>query len=70
MKKKQKQPQSPKKIKIIEVTAYIQLETETLKSCRVLKQNVDCVRYRSRAIEAAFNKGHRLYIYDHRKEAV
>lgn len=71
MKKKRNTPQLPKKIKIAEVeSAYIQLTPETLKSCRVLKQNVDCVRYRSRAIEAAFNKGHRLYIYDHRKEAV
>jgi len=68
--KNRKKPKAPQKNKVIEVTAYVQLESSTLESCRLLKQNVDCVRYRIRSIEAAFNNGHRLYVYDHRKEAV
>lgn len=70
MKRKKQQPQSPKKTTVVEVMAYVRLEPETLKSCRIFKDNPTCVRYRSRAIEAAFNKGERLYIHDYRKESV
>jgi hypothetical protein len=72
MKKRQRttDDQTVKKIKIAEAIAYIQLRKETFTNCRILKENMNCVRYRSSAIEAAFNKDHRLFIYDHRPESV